>query len=56
MNCHILIVKHNQVYPEQQIILRAFGYLTPSKLSQLDKIVFSFFGLSKDTPQMGKAY
>ena len=37
---------------EQQIILEAFGYLTPSKLNQLGKIVFSFFGLSKDTPKM----
>ena len=37
---------------EQQIILWAFGYLTPPKLSQLGKIVFLFFGLSKDTPKM----
>ena len=36
---------------EQQIILGAFGYLTPSKLNQLGKIVFSFFGMSKNTPQ-----
>ena len=40
-----------QLSAEQQIILRTFGYLTPSKLSQLGKIVFSFFGLSKDTSQ-----
>ena len=37
---------------EQQIILGAFGYLTPSKLHQLGKITFSFFGLSKNTPKM----
>ena len=36
---------------EQQIILGAFGYLTPSKFNQLGKIIFSFFGLSKDTPK-----
>ena len=35
----------------QQIILGAFGYLTPSKFNQLGKIIFSFFGLSKDSPQ-----
>ena len=46
--------------PEQQIILRAFGYLSPSKFHQLGKITFSFFGLSKNTPQnenqLGKTY
>ena len=29
--------------PEQQIILWAFGYLTPSKFNQLGTILFSFF-------------
>ena len=38
-------------FSEQEIILGAFGYLTPSKFNQLGKTVFSFFGLSKDTPQ-----
>ena len=37
-------------HPEQQIILGAFWYLTPSKFNPLGKIIFSFFGLSKDTP------
>ena len=36
---------------EHQIILRASGYLTPTKCNALGKIIFSFFGLSKDTPQ-----
>ena len=40
---------------EQQIILGAFGYLTPSKFSQLGKITLLFFSLSKDTPKM-KSY
>ena len=38
--------------PEQQIILGAFGYLTPLKFSQLGKITLIFFSLSKDTPKM----
>ena len=37
---------------EQQIILGTFGYLTPSKFSQLGKITLLIFGLSKDTPKM----
>ena len=40
-----------QLETEQQIILQAFGYLTPSKCNHLGKTVFSFFGLSKDTLQ-----
>ena len=39
---------------EQQIILGAFGYLTPSKFNQLGKIVFPFFGLSEDNIQNNK--
>ena len=39
------------ILAESQIILGAFEYLIPSKFNQLDKIRFSFFGLSKDTPQ-----
>ena len=36
---------------EQQMILGAFEYLTPSKFNQLGKIILLFFVLSKDTPQ-----
>ena len=34
---------------EQQIILGAFGYLTPSTFSHLGKITLLFFSLSNDT-------
>ena len=55
---HLLMFKFELVsalqleHPEQQIILWAFGYLNPSKLNPLGKIIFSFFGLSKDTHKM----
>ena len=41
----------NRLPLEQQVILGAFGYLNPTKLNHLGKIVFSFIGLSKVTPQ-----
>ena len=37
---------------EQQIILGAFGYLTPPKFSHLGKILLLFFRLSKATPKI----
>ena len=39
-------------FSEQQIILGAFGYLTPSKFSHLGKITLLFFSLSENTPKM----
>ena len=49
-----------QPEPEQQIILKALGYLTPTKCNPLGKIIFSFFCLGKDTTQkenqLGKTY
>ena len=53
-------ITKNTQQSEQQIIFEVFGYLTPSKFNQLSKIISSFFGLSKDTPenenQLGKTY